>query len=313
MERSVKDYILLGLKGMGMGAADVVPGVSGGTIAFITGIYEEFLNSIKSINFGVIKVLRKEGIKAAWKSVNGSFLLTLFAGIGISILSLAKLITYLLENHPILVWSFFFGLIVASILFVGKSVKKWGAGPIIGIVLGAALAFWITTLRPGGHSGEYWYIFVSGMIAICAMILPGISGSFILVLLGSYATVLGAIDSRDFIIIGLFAAGAICGLVTFSRVLSWLFKHYHDITIALLTGFLVGSLNKIWPWKKVVEVQEIMRKDGVHEVIIEENTLPNHFMEHTGNDPQLLYAILLALGGFLLIFIMERVAAKKPE
>ena len=204
-----------------MGAADVVPGVSGGTIAFISGIYEELLETINSVNLGALKTLKNEGVKAAWKSINGNFIVTLFLGIGISIASLAKFISYVLEAHPILIWSFFFGLVLASILYVGKQVKSWNAVSIVSLIIGTGLAFWITILPPLSSSNELWFIFVSGMIAICAMILPGISGSFILLLMGSYKTVLEALKDKDLLTIGVFMAGAVIGLLSFSRVLKY--------------------------------------------------------------------------------------------
>jgi putative membrane protein len=196
MSRSIKDYIIISLKGMSMGAADVVPGVSGGTIAFISGIYEELLNSISSFNFGLIKVFKKEGIKAVWEKLNGNFLAALFVGIFISIISLAKLIESLLENHPVLIWSFFFGLVLASIIYVGKQITKWNLGSFVLLILGALIAYYITTLNPMvSENSSPWFLFLSGMIAICAMILPGISGSFILVLLGAYKPVLNAVNN----------------------------------------------------------------------------------------------------------------------
>ena len=225
--RNLKDYILLSLKGIAMGAADVVPGVSGGTIAFITGIYEELLETINSINFAALKKLKSEGIKGFWKHINGNFLIALFIGIGISIVSLAKLITYLLEHHSILLWSFFFGLILSSIYLVGKTVKKWELSKIIGLLVGAGVAYYITILPPMENPNALWYVFLSGTIAICAMILPGISGSFILLLLGSYEMVLGAIKDVKLAIIGVFAVGCITGLLSFSKLLNWMFNHCH--------------------------------------------------------------------------------------
>ncbi|MGB6035830.1 MAG: DUF368 domain-containing protein, partial [Cryomorphaceae bacterium] len=197
--RSPKEYIFLILKGMGMGAADVVPGVSGGTIAFITGIYEELIDTINRVNFVTLQILFKEGIKPFWKALNGNFLIGLFAGIFFSIISLAKLITYLLETHPIAIWSFFFGLVFASIPLVAKAVKNWSGSRYFGFAAGAIIAYLITDLPPVEDPGATWYLFVSGMIAICAMILPGISGSFILLLLGSYSTILQAVNDRDLI------------------------------------------------------------------------------------------------------------------
>lgn len=289
---------------MAMGAADVVPGVSGGTIAFISGIYEELITSINYINFGLIGVWRKEGFKAFWKKLNGNFLLALFAGIAISVVSLAKFLSWLLQNEPVLLWSFFFGLVVASIYFVGKAIEKWRLVTIATLLIGAGAAFYITTLPPIENTASLPFLFLSGALAVCAMILPGISGAFILVLLGSYKTALEAIHEKDISIILTLAAGAVFGLLSFARLLKWMFSHYKNITLALLTGFILGSLNKIWPWKKVLETKVFGDKIIP---IKEENVSPFSFDE----DPQLLYAIGLALIGFSLIFVLEKLASKK--
>ena len=298
---------MLLLKGMAMGAADVVPGVSGGTIAFISGIYEELLETINAINFGVFKTLKNNGIKAAWKSINGNFIVTLFLGIGISIASLAKLISYVLEAHPILIWSFFFGLVLASILYVGKQVKSWNAGSIVSLIIGTGLAFWITILPPLSSSNELWFIFVSGMIAICAMILPGISGSFILLLMGSYQTVLVAVKDKEFYTIVVFMLGAIMGLLSFSKVLKWMFAKYHDLTIAVLTGFLIGSLNKLWPWKINKELL-YTHSDGKKD-FLQENVFPAEIV----GEPQVMYAVAFCILGAGLIFGMEIVSKKMKK
>jgi len=290
-----------------MGAADVVPGVSGGTIAFISGIYEELLETINAINFGVFKTLKNNGIKAAWKSINGNFIVTLFLGIGISIASLAKLISYVLEAHPILIWSFFFGLVLASILYVGKQVKSWNAGSIVSLIIGTGLAFWITILPPLSSSNELWFIFVSGMIAICAMILPGISGSFILLLMGSYQTVLVAVKDKEFYTIVVFMLGAIMGLLSFSKVLKWMFAKYHDLTIAVLTGFLIGSLNKLWPWKINKELL-YTHSDGKKD-FLQENVFPAEIV----GEPQVMYAVAFCILGAGLIFGMEIVSKKMKK
>jgi putative membrane protein len=305
--RSLLDYFVLLLKGMAMGAADVVPGVSGGTIAFISGIYEELLETINAINFGVFKTLKNNGIKAAWKSINGNFIVTLFLGIGISIASLAKLISYVLEAHPILIWSFFFGLVLASILYVGKQVKSWNAGSIVSLIIGTGLAFWITILPPLSSSNELWFIFVSGMIAICAMILPGISGSFILLLMGSYQTVLVAVKDKEFYTIVVFMLGAIMGLLSFSKVLKWMFAKYHDLTIAVLTGFLIGSLNKLWPWKINKELL-YTHSDGKKD-FLQENVFPAEIV----GEPQVMYAVAFCILGAGLIFGMEIVSKKMKK
>jgi putative membrane protein len=305
--RSLFDYFVLLLKGMAMGAADVVPGVSGGTIAFISGIYEELLETISSVNLGALKTLKKEGVKAAWKSINGNFIVTLFLGIGISIASLAKLISYLLEAHPILIWSFFFGLVLASIVYVGKQVKNWNAGCLVSLIIGTGLAFWITVLPPMANSNELWFIFISGMIAICAMILPGISGSFILLLMGSYQTVLGAVKDKDLLTIGVFMAGAVVGLLSFSRVLKWMFAKYHDLTIAVLTGFLIGSLNKLWPWKIDKELL-YTHSDGKKD-FLQENVFPRDMV----GEAQVMYAVAFCILGAGLILGMELVSKKMKK
>ena len=306
MKRSLKDYIILSLKGMAMGAADVVPGVSGGTIAFISGIYEELLNSISSFNLSLFSVLRKEGFSKVWKLVNGSFLITLLLGISISILSFAKLIETLLENHPILIWSFFFGLVLASIIYIGKQITNWTKGSVLLLILGAILAFYITTLNtlmPVNSSP--WFLFFAGMIAICAMILPGISGSFILVLLGAYKPVLNAINTKDFFNIIVFMVGAVLGLLTFSRVLKWLFSKYKNYTLAILIGFITGSLNKIWPWKETISWRT--NSKGIE---VPFNTSSISPFSYEG-DSQLIMASLLAITGFCLILLLEKIAVTK--
>jgi len=289
-----------------MGAADVVPGVSGGTIAFISGIYEELLTSISSINLGLIGVLRKQGIKAFWSQVNGNFLLALFAGIFISIISLAKVIESLLENHPILIWSFFLGLVLASIIYVTKQIAKWNFGSIFLMLFGAVLAYYITTLNPlMSENSSSWFLFLAGAIAICAMILPGISGSFILVLLGAYKPVLNAVNSKNFLSISIFIVGAIVGLLSFSRILKWLFKNYKNYTLAILTGFIIGSLNKIWPWKETLTWRT--NSEGTEVPLKQISISPNSFE----GDSQLIMAIVLAVVGFGLILLLERLATSK--
>jgi len=302
-ERKFIHYFVISLKGMAMGAADVVPGVSGGTIAFISGIYEELLTSISAVNFKTLKLLKTDGIKAAWKAVNGNFLLALVIGIFISILSLAKLISWLLDNHPILVWSFFFGLVLASILYIGKQITKWNSLIVVGLLAGAGIAYYITTLQPLiSENSSPLFLFLAGAIAICAMILPGISGAFILVLLGAYKPVLEAIHNKDFKTIAILALGAIVGLLTFSKVLKWLFSNYKNYTLAVLTGFILGSLNKIWPWKETITWR--VNSKGVNVPLNELSVSPFSFE----GDPKIAMAILLSLAGFTMILILEKVA-----
>ena len=302
--RNLLQYFIITLKGIAMGAADVVPGVSGGTIAFISGIYEELVGSINNINFSLFKTLRKDGFKSAWEQLNGNFLLALFAGIFISLFSLATIVSWLLENQPILLWSFFFGLVAASIFFVGKEIEKWNAATVIVLMLGAAIAYFITTLPPNENIHSLPYLFLSGAIAVCAMILPGISGAFILVLLGSYKTILDAVHERDLKIVATVGLGAIFGLLSFARILKWMFKHYKNLTLAVLTGFILGSLPKIWPWKRILETKTFGEKVIT---IAEKNISPFAF---EGNN-QLLFAVVLAAIGFSLIFILEKVASKE--
>ena len=302
--RNRLDYLILVLKGMAMGAADVVPGVSGGTIAFISGIYEELISSINGISFALLTTLRKEGFRAFWKSLNGNFLLAVVSGIALSVASLARLISWLLETKPVLLWSFFFGLVLASVFLVAKAIGRWHPGTITMFVIGAITAWFITSLPPIENSAGLPFLFLSGALAICAMILPGISGAFILVLLGSYKTVLDAVHLRNLAILGAVALGALFGLLSFARLLKWMFAHFKNGTLALLTGFILGSLNKIWPWKRVLETRVYGEKVVP---IREENISPFHY----DGDPQLVYAILLAIVGFSIIFILEKQASKK--
>ena len=304
INRNLKDYLFITLKGIAMGAADVVPGVSGGTIAFISGIYEELLETISNFNIQALKVLTKEGIKPFWKHINGNFIAALLFGIAISIISLAKLITYLLHTHPVLLWGFFFGLIVASVFLVGKKITQWKVPQVIALIIGTIIAFVISILNPMENPDTLWFVFISGAIAICAMILPGISGSFILLLLGSYELILSSVKDFKITTILTFILGCVVGLLSFSKFLNWLFKRFHDITIAVLTGFLIGSLNKIWPWKEVISTRENSKGEIVP--FIETNILPTNF---DGN-PQLTGVIILALVGFGLIFGLEKLAKK---
>ena len=300
MTRKFIDYIIIFLKGLAMGAADVVPGVSGGTIAFISGIYEELLDAINSININTLKILKNKGFKAAYRSINGNFLFALLLGIGISILSLAKLIKWLLENEPILLWSFFFGLVLASVFYVGKQIRNWNALKILMLIIGTSLGYYITILPAmATHETPAWFLFISGALAICAMILPGISGSFILLLLGAYKPVIEALDQRDIKTLLIVGIGAIVGLLTFSRLLKWLFDKYKYVTLAVLTGFIAGSLNKIWPWKQVIESEII---HGKLKVLQEESVLPFNYE----GDPNLLWAVIFAIIGFGVILLLEK-------
>lgn len=306
MQRSLVDYLKISLKGMAMGAADVVPGVSGGTIAFISGIYEELITTISGVNLGLLSTWKANGFKAMWEELNGNFILALFAGILVSIFSVMRVANYLLENHPILIWSFFFGLVVASIWFVGKQIPKWTWKIVLALLIGAAVAFYIVSLPPLSASNSYLFLFFAGALAVCAMILPGISGAFILVLLGAYKSITEAAHDFDLKTLGIVGIGAVFGLLTFSKILKWLFVHYSSITLAVLTGFIAGSLNKIWPWKETLETAMY----GEKEVVLKEaSVLPWNF----DGDPQTLWSVALMLAGFFLILGLEMLAGNKPE
>lgn len=302
MNRSLKEYGLLLLKGMGMGAADVVPGVSGGTIAFIVGIYEELIDSIKSINAASLKMLFTGKIAAFWKAINANFLFSIVGGIAISIFSLAKLITWLLTDHPVLVWSFFFGLVLASTWFVSKDIKKWDWKTILSFIIGAVVAFYITVATPAETPSNLFFIFLCGAIAICAMILPGISGSFILVLLGKYFYIMEAVKTFNIKVMLVFICGAAIGITSFSRVLSFALRRFHDITIAVLAGFMLGSLNKVWPWKTVVETY--FDSHGVEKPLIEVNSMPDHLIGE---------AVGLMVLGFAIVYFLEKLSAKTAK
>lgn len=248
----MKEAISLFLKGMAMGAANVIPGVSGGTIALITGIFEPLIKAVKSIDLAVIKMLFQGKIKAVWEHVNGSFLLWVFLGIGASIFSLAFLFKRLLEDpiHSVWLMAFFFGLILVSIYSVGKTISKWNPGTIGSLILGFALAASIALLTPASENDAIWYLLICGVIAMCSMILPGLSGSFVLIILGNYKLImLDAVSELNMAILIPVGVGAVLGLIVFSRVLSWVFENHRDVTIASLTGFIAGSLAIIWPWK----------------------------------------------------------------
>jgi putative membrane protein len=318
MRKLFPDYLIITLKGLAMGAADVVPGVSGGTIAFISGIYQELIDSINNVNVSALKTLKKDGLKAAWEQVNGSFLLALVTGIGISVLTFSKIITHLLETQPILVWSFFFGLIIASITLIWKEITHWKLVDILFLLIGITVSYYITIARPVSSPDSYWYLFLSGFIAIIAMILPGISGAFILLLMGSYETVIGTINTfreglttanseiltQALLKLGVFAVGAIIGLKSFSKILHWMFEHHKNTTLTLLVGFMVGSLNKVWPWKQVLETR--INSHGEVVPYIDKSILPQNF----NGDPKIVMAIILAILGFVLIFGMEKMASK---
>lgn len=282
-----------------MGAADVVPGVSGGTIAFIVGIYEELIDSIKRINGANLKLLFTGKIAAFWKAINANFLLSIVAGIGISIFSLAKIITWLLVTHPILVWAFFFGLVLASTWFVSKDIRQWNWKTILCFIVGVVIAYYITVASPAETPANLFFIFLCGAIAICAMILPGISGSFILVLLGKYFFIMEAVKTFNIPVMLTFLCGAALGITTFSRILSYALHRFHDTTIAVLAGFMLGSLNKVWPWKETLETYT--DNHGVVKPLVEANILPNQLVWE---------AVGLMIIGFSIVYFLEKLSMK---
>ncbi|WP_439153132.1 DUF368 domain-containing protein [Winogradskyella sp.] len=321
MQRRFLDYLIITLKGIAMGAADVVPGVSGGTIALISGIYEELLESIDNVKLSALKIWKEKGFKAAWMSINGNFLLALFSGIAVSILSLAKLIKWLLHNEPILLWSFFFGLVLASILYIAKQIKSWSLKVIIAIIATSALSYYITLAEPFASPDSPFYLLFCGFIAIIAMILPGVSGAFILLILGAYQIAIDTINNlRDGLFNGdmslfkdallkflLLAVGAVIGIKVFSKALNWMFKHKKNLTLAILTGFMVGSLNKIWPWKEVLKTR--VNSVGEFVTLLDRSVLPTSYE----GDNQMLMAIIFMVIGFASILILESLGSNKNK
>lgn len=302
-DRPFTAYLGLTMKGFCMGASDVIPGVSGGTMAFILGIYQELIKSIKSFDLIFLRLLFSLKIKDALDHVSWQFLMAIGFGILTAIFTLARILAWLLENQPVFIWSFFFGLIVASLFSVSKHLAKWTPSIVIWIGLGALCTYLLVGMVPAKTPDTAWFLFMSGAIAICAMILPGISGAFILVLLGKYHYVLEAVNNRDIFTLLLVAGGAGVGLVTFVRLLNWLFNRYHDITIAMLTGFMFGSLRKVWPWKETLESIRDMHGNVI--ATAQANILPS------GWDTKLMIALCLAVIGFLVVFSLDFLAEKK--
>lgn len=310
--KKILNYLMVTVKGICMGAADVIPGVSGGTIAFMTGIYENLVGSINSINTEAVRLLFTGKIRQFWRHINGNFLLSLVAGILTSILSLAKLMQYLLASHPIQTWAFFFGLIVASSIFILKGVSGWKVRDIVTLAIGIVLGVVICTLSPTQTPDGLWFILICGAIAICAMILPGISGSFILLILGKYEYMMGTIANivsgdgtgKDYLTILVFAAGAVAGILAFSKFLHWLLSRYHRPTLLVLAGFIIGSLVKVWPWSNMeaIVLSQFPEAAIAGEGVISESVIGQYISMvdmHIGG------AILSALIGFFLVIGIE--------
>lgn len=308
-------YLTLALKGMAMGMAEVVPGVSGGTIAFITGIYEELLNTIKGFTPKKLLLIKKEGFASFWKAINGNFLLGLFAGMLLGLVVGVLVISHLLETQPILVWSFFFGLIAASVVYVARQIEKWTLVEIILLILTTALSYYITIASPSQGPQQLWFVFLSGFIAICALMLPGVSGSFLLLLMGMYQYIvtdnvkalISNFNTESLVVVIVFGLGCLAGVLTFSRVLSWTFKNYRTPTLAALTGFLIGSLNKVWPWKQVLTSR--INSHGEEIAVQTKSILPSSFV----GEPQIFMAIVMMLVGFILILAMDKMSNNKVE
>jgi len=296
-------FVSVFLKGLAMGAANVIPGVSGGTIALITGIYERLINAIKSFDIKAARLLLSGQWKSFWTTIDGSFLTALFAGIAASIVSLARLLEYLLRTHETLTMAYFFGLILVSVYFVGKTVKRWNTTTLIALVIGIAVAVGIALLAPASENSTFIYVFLCGIVAMCSMILPGLSGSFVLIIMGNYALILGAVSTANPSILIPLGLGCAFGMIAFSHLLSWIFKHFHDQTIALMTGFIIGSLTVIWPWKKtLIELVERIGKPAKEVVTGYEWLLPSL------TAPETLLALLLIAAGGLTIVLMEKSA-----
>ena len=301
--RSLFSYLVLTIKGFCMGSADVVPGVSGGTMAFILGIYEELIKAIRSFDLNFLKLIVSLKMKDAMNHASWQFLTAVGLGILIAIFSLARILSWLLQNQPILIWSFFFGLILASVYTVSRKLNQWNLFIPLWMLLGAAGAYLLVGMVPVSTPDAPWFLFISGAVAICAMILPGISGAFILVLMGKYHFVLEAVNNHDLFTLMVVAAGACVGLIAFSRFLNWILKKHHDMTIAILTGLMLGSLRKIWPWKETVKN---MAERGEEIVILSQvNILPSQW------NNEVMVSMGLMVMGFLVVFFMNLLAEQQ--
>ncbi len=304
MSRTIGDWIAVFVKGVAMGAADAIPGVSGGTVAFISGIYEELLDSIRRITPQAFMLLLRKGPLLFWEHINGTFLLVLLSGVLLSLASVARLAIYLLAQYPTLLWAFFFGLIVSSSIWMLGQIKRWNLRLLLTLWLGASFSYLITVMTPVEADLTAWVVFGAGSLAICAMILPGISGSFILLLLGLYGPIMGAIKAFDLQILGLFLAGCTLGLLSFSHLLAWMFRHYHDLTLALLTGVMLGSLNKVWPWKYTTDYR--INSHGESIPLVQDNVWPLSYQALTGQESMLWGSLVLMLLGAVAVYMLER-------
>lgn len=298
----MKSYIIYFLKGLAVGLANIIPGVSGGTIALITGIFERLINSIKSFGITSLTLLIKGKFKEFADKTDLYFLVSLFTGVIVAIVSLAKIFDYLFSQHPVYIWSFFFGLILASVYFVGKTIEKWKFNVVLSFIIGTVVAVAFTFLTPASQNNSFLYLVLCGVVAVCSMILPGLSGSFVLILMGNYQLVaIEAINNRDINILFPVLIGAVVGLIAFSHILSWVFKRYKDLTIAVLTGFILGSLGIIWPWKTPIE-----------EMFGDKSKVIGYTYFTPQLNSEFFIAIVIMLIGIFSIWIMER-SAKNIE
>lgn len=305
----MKKYVINVIQGIAVGVANIIPGVSGGTIALIIGIFERLINALKSFNLKSIRLLLKGQWKAFAEITDLYFLISILVGIAVAIISLARLFDFLFRNYPVFIWSYFFGLVLASIYFVGKTISRWRFTVIVFLILGTVIAVLITLIHPATENAHYGYLFIAGVISICSMILPGLSGSFVLILLGDYQLVaIHAINTMDFAILVPFALGAIVGLIAFSHLLSWVLKRYKDQTLAMLTGFILGSMNVLWPWKTAEYLKnasgELILKHGREVVTHYASTLPSHL------GSEFWWAVIIMIIGILSLTVVELLASK---
>ena len=319
-KRTFSNYLLLYVKGIAIGACDIVPGISGGTIAFISGIYEELINSLRLFVPKNFKLIFQGKIKTFWKAVNANFLLAVALGAGTSLITLVKYVLYMLDTYPVVSWSFLFGLVFISTISVLKKIRKTTVTVVICFVVGVLLAFLITSLSAAQTPNELWFIFISGAVAICAMILPGISGTFILLLMGKYQYMLTALNEFKVTVLAVFASGVIIGLLSFSHFLSWLLRKYHDVTVALLAGVMFGALNKVWPWKTQVDMLTnkewawSMEKFNDNSLsLLEKTYLPQTFEKITGNPAQIQWAIAAAALAVVFFLTIETIGKKMGQ
>lgn len=304
-DRTFREYLLLGMKGFCMGAADVVPGVSGGTMAFILGIYQELILSIRSVNVNFARLFLSGRIKDAMGVVSWKFLVAVAAGVLLAIFTLAKILSYMLLEYPVWVWSFFFGLVLASAAIICLEVGKWTVKVAAGIVFGTAFSFYLVGQLPVSTPETPWFLFISGAVAICAMILPGVSGAFVLVLLGKYQFVLDAVNHRDLFTLAVVASGAVVGLMSFARILNWLFIKYRKMTIALLVGLMLGSLRKIWPWKRDIAIFNEDLSERI--MVMQVNAWPQRF------DFEVFMGVVLMMIGIVIVISMKYMANTKSS